>query len=321
MKKDYVEISNKEYHQRGEIGSSSIKEILENIRRWRYKKEWKSSSAMNIGSYAHSLCLEPENTDKDFIVTDVKVSKSIKKLSKMRGLLKTYPEEYLTPSGALSKSQSVLEKMKDLEEGKVYITPLENEQIRFYLSNLDKQIISKKEAEIAQAAAKKVNDLYSMQLAFNLNEKSFFGKIGGVNAKIRPDSFEILDEERKIIGIWDLKFTGQEVTEKNFTKFVSDFNVHIQQAWYTLVLESLGYTVEFFHFLVASTLEHSGVELFKIPDDLVEAGKEACFIAIRKLLYCQQNDVWKEGRFVDGEGFKDVTEIDVYLNMYDRFNK
>lgn len=313
--KDGVNITNKVYHSRGELGSSSARAILENPRRWRYK-EWGSTPAMRIGDYGHNLVLERDSSE--FIITDLFPEESIIEISENYNIedIKIYPQEVITPKGNLSTSQENLIKIKELEEGK-YLTPKDYLKLQFYLENIDKKFIKISEAKISEKVAKKINDLYYLDFEFTHNELSFFGELDGTKVKCRPDAIQVIDEERKIIGVIDLKITGFEATAKEFESSVSKYNYHIQEAWYRLVLESLGYKIKYFHFMVASTLKYSGVEIFTIPRDLVEAGKDACFKAIEKYRYCILNEEWKEGKF-DGE-FHKVTEIKPALHLYDRF--
>jgi hypothetical protein len=254
--------------------------------------------------------LEPEDFENEFVIGDIKVSDKIKNIVDNKIPYTNYPEECLTPAGAISTSKKSKEMLASLElDDNIYLTPAEHKQAIFYSNNKDKEIITQEDYQEILVLKEKILSLenFKIWLDNGVAEQSFFGKIDGVEVKCRPD---LLVKTKAGYIVIDLKTMGGEATPEEFAKKSGNYNYFLQEALYREVLRQNGIKVIKFLFAGVSKLEWSGAGYFEHDLTALDLGKDLLQKALFKYKWCKENDIWEEGQFdfING-GFFKINEV------------
>jgi len=312
----------KEYHAHKALGSTSLKEILQNAKKFKLMQDGEleiKGKALDIGQALHTVVLEPELFDEEFVVTDIKVTDKIKELAELDNL-EVYPAECLTPSGAVASNKKAKEILATLNENLTYVTPIEASQIQFYRNNKDKIALSEEDLELVHTLKDKLMKLKNFEkwLEAGVKEQSFFGEIDGVEVKCRPDLMVKLADGTYLVI--DLKTTTADAIADAFVKTSANFLYYLQEAHYREVLAQNGIEVSKFIFAVTSKLEWAGAGYFTHDYIALEQGQELLRKAIQKYKYCLANDIWLEDRFDFTENkFEAINEVSLPAYSFYQF--
>ncbi len=94
-----LEISQKEYRERSELGSSDLKLLLDNPYAFKMGVKKEASPSMDLGSAVHCLILEEENFERDFMVIDGVKSAKNKELANNQNKILLNMNEYAQARG------------------------------------------------------------------------------------------------------------------------------------------------------------------------------------------------------------------------------
>ncbi|CAD7288266.1 PD-(D/E)XK nuclease-like domain-containing protein [Campylobacter suis] len=134
-------------------------------------------------------------------------------------------------------------------------------------------------------------------------EQSYFSTINDVAVKCRPDFYN------EALGlIVDLKTTS-DASPSGFAKSVANFNYHIQAAFYTDVLASLGKEVNKFMFIAVETKAPFMVGFYELDEVALEQGRKRYLELLELYKYCRDNDEWWGYANFDGESIKAVQTL------------
>ena len=321
----YIEMSNKEYHKNEAMGSTMLSTILKNAKKAKmimdgdYQMSFKS---LKIGSALHKIVLEPNEFQDEFAISgDIKISKKIQDLYEDLDKFgfKIYPDECLTPSGALASNKKAKEIIESLEKGYIYITPKEKQEFYELKQMQGKEILNITEYNEVLNLKEKLFRLkrFKEYVENGIKEKSFFGEIDGVKVKCRPD---LLVKTKKGYLVFDLKTSGKEATSEDFAKSSAEYLYPLQESLYRKVLEQNGIKVDRFIFAVVSKVEYSGAGYYEHDITAKEFGDDILQKALFKYKWCRDNDEWKENNFnfVSG-GFEDINTIILPNYVYYKF--
>ena len=307
-------VTNKDYHNSDNLSSSRIKMVLENARQFyevyvtgNARKSY--TDALLVGSLHHTLVLEPENFERDYIVLGDNTLKQdiVDAIEKLGGTV----------------NRKVNSKGEEVVDDSVATL---KEKLNLLRSKEARTIVTQKQVELAKKTAQKALDswyiieangktLLKAQLkeVIGLNtsfvERTFYGEIEGVRVQVRPDLLMNLGKTRPVWFCVDLK-TAEDATMDTFMRQSAKFFYDLQEWVYREVLRQNGINVVDFRFLITGKSDSSGSEYYKVfSEDVHDAGK-VVKKAISKYKYCRDNNIWQEGKFdFDKMRFKDVTTI------------
>jgi exodeoxyribonuclease VIII len=317
-----IRMSNKDYHNHPALGASNLITLLKNAKKFRLMKDGEyelKSKNLTFGSALHKYVLEPEDFDKEFVVTDIKIPEKIKEIVENNLEYQIYPEEVLTTSGKLSTSKKAKEIIENLEG--LYITPAEKELVDFYKDIIEneKEIISTEDFEKIKVLKEKLYQLegFEAYIKAGIKEATFFGEIDGVEVKCRPD---LLVKTKSGWIVIDLKTICDEATPQAFEKATGNYLYFLQEALYRKVLEQNDIKIDKFLFAVVSKLDHSGAEYYEHDQVSVDFGEDLIEKAIFKYKWCSEHNEWREGKFdyVYG-GFEKVNTITIPQYIWYQF--
>jgi len=315
-------MTNKEYHNNKAIGSTMLSTLLLNAKKFKKIIDGEleiKSKALDIGSALHKIVLEPQDFEKEFIVLEDKIPEKIRDIVDNRAEYEVYPDEVLTPSGAVSTSKKAKEIIEKLDNNILYITPKENELIELYKSAKDKTILTFEDMEQVEELARKILELPKLKdwIKHGIKEKSFFGEIDGVEVKCRPD---LLVKTKKGYIVIDVKTMGGEATSESFAKSSGNYLYPLQEAVYTEVLAQNGINVTDFIFAGVSKLEYSGAGYFRHDIQAKQYGEDLLKKAIFKYKWCSEHDIWEESNFdfIYG-GFSSINDVILPQYVYYKF--
>lgn len=169
---------------------------------------------------------------------------------------------------------------------------------RFQNENQGKTIIKADEYAKADLIAKSVLEMQGTAnfLKDGKAEQSYFSEIDGVKVKCRPDFYN-----ENLGLIIDLKTTS-DASPNGFTKSIANFNYHIQTAFYSDVLRSLGKKVNKFLFIAVETKEPYLVGFYELDEVAIEKGREKYKELLSLWKWCIENDCYFQyGDFKDGK--------------------
>lgn len=168
----------------------------------------------------------------------------------------------------------------------------------FLAKNSHKIIIKSDEFEKADLIA---NSVLEMKATANFlkdgkAEQSYFSEIDGVKVKCRPDFYN-----ENLGLIIDLKTTS-DASPNGFMKSIANFNYHIQTAFYSDILRSLGKKVNKFLFIAVETKEPYLVGFYELDEAAIEKGREKYKELLNLWKWCVENDCYFQyGDFKDGK--------------------
>ena len=213
-------------------------------------------------------------------------------LFKMKDELKKPPSEALILGSAVHKL--VLER-EDFSkefclEPKVDRRTKEGKAIyKNFLEKLgDRMPISWDSAKTAiKMAAKVVSKKATTELLKDgLAEQSYFSQIEGVAVKCRPDFYN-----EKMGIIIDLKTTS-DASPTGFTKTIGKLNYHVQAAFYSDILRSLGKKVDNFVFIAIETEYPYCMGFYDLDYIAIEKGRETYLKLLERYKFCKKHNKW-----------------------------
>lgn len=236
-----------EYHARPELSSTQARDLLDSPHIYQYRKSVKRTTtlAMRVGSATHTKIL---GTGADVIY---------------------YPEEHLTPSGAVSTKAATVEWEKEQEaSGKILIGRADAERI-------DRM----SEAILADPDARRIMETITGR------EVSIFANVEGVDIRARFDMYD---------GIrgGDLK-TTRDASPRGFNREVGQRGYHIQSRWYDDAHEAeTGHPLESFTFLAVESSAPFSVGVYELDvmwDDVAAGMTQKARALYRE---CTETGVW-----------------------------
>lgn len=168
----------------------------------------------------------------------------------------------------------------------------------FFAKNSHKIIIKADEFEKANLIANSVIEMKATAkfLKDGKAEQSYFGEIDGVKVKCRPDFYN-----EKLGLIVDLKTTS-DGSPNGFMKSIANFNYHIQTAFYSDIMRSLGKKVNKFLFIAVETKEPYLVGFYELDEAAIEKGREKYKELLSLWKWCiENNNYFQYGDFKDGK--------------------
>lgn len=136
-----------------------------------------------------------------------------------------------------------------------------------------------------------------------LAEQSYFGEINGVAVKCRPDFYN-----EKLGAVIDLKTTS-DASATGFARSVASFNYHVQAAFYSDILRSLGKEVNYFLFIAVETKAPYFVGFYELDAAAIEQGRKAYLELLELYKYCKEHDEWWGYAKKDGDKIEAVQTL------------
>ena len=136
-----------------------------------------------------------------------------------------------------------------------------------------------------------------------LAEQSYFSEINGVAVKCRPDFYN-----EKIGAVIDLKTTS-DASASGFARSVASFNYHVQAAFYSDILRSLGKEVNYFLFIAVETKAPYFVGFYELDAAAIEQGRKAYLELLELYKYCKERDEWWGYAKKDGDKIEAVQTL------------
>jgi hypothetical protein len=304
-------MSNTDYHNSGRVGSTMLGVLMDNALKYKMivdKVIKFESEAFDMGTILHTKILEPIESDNVFIVEDLEISRVVKKIIRDDLEFVSIPEEFLTPSGAISKTKDkyqAYEEFKCANSDKLLVSNKDIDMIEYLNSTNHLIRISNEKDEQLDIAVENTKQLPDFQTHINNGyvEKVFHAVINGVKVQIKIDLFFNPDPSKpKEIVIIDYKSTAKEATNEEFLKSSASFNYYGQEAFYTRVAEENGFIVKAFFFAYASRLIYGGASYQEHNESDKELGRTYVSKALLKYKYCKENDIYLVNNF-NGKDF------------------
>ncbi|MGG7074364.1 PD-(D/E)XK nuclease-like domain-containing protein [Campylobacter sp. 9BO] len=134
-------------------------------------------------------------------------------------------------------------------------------------------------------------------------EQAYFSELAGVAVKCKPDFFN------ESLGlIVDLKTTS-DASAVGFAKSVASFNYHIQAAFYTDVMASLGKEVNKFLFIAVETKAPFMVGFYELDEAALDLGRKRYGELLELYKFCSGNNEWWGYANFDGKSIKAVQTL------------
>lgn len=158
-----------------------------------------------------------------------------------------------------------------------------------YLQNLgDKISLDLDIYENAKEIANAVNSMRETAsfLKDGLAEQSYFSQINEVKVKCRPDFYN-----QNLGAVIDLKTTS-DASPSGFAKSVANFNYHVQAAFYSDILRSLGKEVNHFLFIAVETKAPYFVGFYELDTLAIEQGQKTYLELLELYKFCKERNEW-----------------------------
>ena len=136
-----------------------------------------------------------------------------------------------------------------------------------------------------------------------LAEQSYFSEIEGVAVKCRPDFYN-----EKMGAVIDLKTTS-DASASGFARSVASFNYHVQAAFYSDILRSLGKEVNYFLFIAVETKAPYFVGFYELDTAAIEQGRKTYLELLELYKYCKERDEWWGYAKKDGDKINAVQTL------------
>lgn len=281
-------MSNDEYHACPEFSSSQLKDILRSSAHFHSnnilkENERETKKHLDFGTLAHTLFLEPEQFENEFIVLPEDAPRK--------------PTE--TMLNAKKPSQETVEKIEWWD--------------RFNAEHGSKIIITNELMEGAKRIANNLRGLSSYQLMqdhYGMAEASIFftDPVYGLNLRVRPDYHIVPCEEFKNGLLFDVK-TTTDARPFKFMRSCADFGYDISAAMYREGFQQHYGTAEKpeFIFLVAESSAPFNVKHYRASD---------LFLSIGERRYSKAKELLAESLLIDKwNGYSTELE-DISLPQY-----
>lgn len=247
------------YHARPELSSTQARQILDSPARykWQLGRPARTSETFDIGHAVHSRVLGAG------------------------GAVIEYPEEHLTPSGAVSTKAATLAWATE-QRDRGYI-PVTASQVR--------QVNAMAEAVLAHKEARAL-----LEKQGGNPEASVFATCDETGIELRARFDFLPDLERSDVFAVDLKTTGTRATARDFGKSVANYGYHIQQGHYldTLALAT-GRDDIAMRFIVVEKAAPYIVAVHQLDDYYGHIGIDQAREARRILRECHDTNTWPTG--------------------------
>jgi exodeoxyribonuclease VIII len=151
-----------------------------------------------------------------------------------------------------------------------------------------KTVLTREDYMLCNSMAESVHNQQGTKvfLRDGIAEYSHFSELEGVPVRCRPDYYN-----EKLGVIVDLKTTN-DASHKGFMSSVGKFNYHIQVAFYTDVMKSLGYSVNKFLFIVVEKKAPHMVGFYELDHVAIEEGEKKYKEALELYKECKKNKNW-----------------------------
>jgi len=255
-------LDEREYHAHPALSSTQARQILDSPARyqWLQQQPRKSTAAFDLGTAVHTKVL---GTGANAI---------------------TYPDEHLTPSGAVStKAATVAWEEEQRAAGRVILSP-----------NDFRRVDAMAEAVLAHDEARTLLEQPGIP------EASIFGTCDQTGIDLRA-RFDFLPEWDGTA--FDLKTTGTAATAHEFRRSVAQYRYDVQQGHYLDTLHfAAARSVEYRFIVVESKAPHF-VGVIQLDDHFAAIGRRDALRARRTLRDCIDSGIWPTG-------LEDVAYID-----------
>ncbi|OUT10426.1 hypothetical protein B9N62_10180 [Campylobacter concisus] len=157
----------------------------------------------------------------------------------------------------------------------------------------------------ALKVANSINSMYETAefLKDGLAEQSYFSEIEGVAVKCRPDFYN-----EKMGAVIDLKTTS-DASATGFARSVASFNYHVQAAFYSDILRSLGKEVNYFLFIAVETKAPYFVGFYELDAAAIEQGRKTYLELLELYKFCRDHNQWWGYAKKDGDKIKAVQTL------------
>lgn len=261
-------VSNEHHHKnKTHISSSGLKLLLKSPKSFYEEyvlgkeKEWGNMDALNIGSYVHSLILEPEKTDEEFIIYS----------GTRRG------KEW----EAFSKEN----------EDKIILTTSQSIACKNWVDTFNKTTVLLG----AQDNTKEV----PLSSFFDEGEAevTVCTELEGVEVKVRPDYWkEGTFNGEPFHSIQDIKTSGQYVTSKaDVERICSQWDYDLSAALYVDVMQKVTSTPHDFFFMFISKKDGQ-CAMYKASKQMLEEGRKKYVKALRYLKRARETGIYWENK-------------------------
>lgn len=311
-----------DYLAREELGSSSLKYILTNAKKYNLLRTGQidiRTRAMDEGRIFHTMLLEPEKLEQT-IYLGMPLSDKLAEIYKHIGSF-----DKIHVVNVNSKNQSEWQKLKksiggEVTEHECMVTNAENDLLQEHLQNKNKIFILQDRLNEIKKWAEKIKSLPHMPQLLEQGEKeqTFFGEINGVKVKCRVDLLFRRAENK--VAIIDLKSMDGECTPDEFTNASKRDLYFLQESLYRWILMQNDLFVEEFNFAAASKTEWSGAGYFSHDEPTRLAGERFVERAIEKYKVCFEKNTWLESDFdFDSMKFDTVSKISIPVYMLNKY--
>lgn len=175
----------------------------------------------------------------------------------------------------------------------------------FVDSSDGKIVLTAQEYEIAEEMTKAVESVKASAkfLKDGIAEESYFGELEHVPCRCRPDYYN-----KKLGLVIDLK-TTVDGSAKGFASSVAKFNYHIQVAFYTDLMRSLGHVVNKFLFICVEKSFPHLVSFYELDETAIELGRTKYKELLELYKYCKEKDEWWGYADFDGQKINAVQTL------------
>ena len=298
-----IDIPNEVYHSSTKLGSSKIKLILENAREYEAKyitKELgqKKTDALLIGSMHHTLVLEPQKFNEEYIVLNIPArpvkQDYVEAVEMLGGTLET--RENSKKEIVVADTVDTLKEKLDVLKTKVEKTIVTQSQLDIAMTTSEKALESMFVVEVGNRTLLKAKLKEVLELDNCYVEKTFYGIIDGVEVQVRPDALVNLSKDHQIWFCIDLK-TAVDATPSMFAQQSAKFYYDIQQYVYVEILRQNGIEIKDFRFNVSGKSEASRSAYYQLHNEDMESAGKVVSAVLKKYKWCLENNIWEEGKF------------------------
>lgn len=254
----HYDMPDREYHSRPELSSTQARWILDSPARYKYltSQPARTSDAFDLGHAVHAKVLG------------------------VGGATVEYPDEHLTPSGAVStKAATIAWANEQRDNGLIPITTDQARQVNQMAENV-----------LAHPEARALFEQPGHA------EASVFAKCDetGIDVRARFDYLPDLNSDNPIAV--DLKTTAGSASVDEFRRTVAKWGYHVQQGHYLDALRLAAWRNDTrMRFVVVEKTAPYFVAVHELDDYFSDIGIESAHTARRTLRNCIDTDTWPTG--------------------------